>query len=250
MRTLTIADPALIVASSSWTPAFLPGLVAWWDASEASTFTYGSGSEVASWASRVGSYSLGQSTASKRPSRSATIGGKSAVQFGADDALSVASFDMGVGQKVSLWIVCTVPAGSDRILMEHSADFGSNDGAFLCYRHSTNVVRWGRRAGGLDAMWATTGSLTTTAKAFIGVSDGTLSTDETSGWLNTTMSGSRPDNNNTNVANRNDTLYVGARGGSSLYSSATIAEMGVSTSAFTSSEVSALTTYLMVKWSL
>lgn len=57
------------------------------------------------------------------------------------------------------------------------------------------------------------------------------------------MSGSRPDNNNTNVANRNDTLYVGARGGSSLYSSATIAEMGVSTSAFTSSEVSALTTY-------
>lgn len=241
----------MLGVDSAWSPASLPGLVAWWDADDAASFTYGSGSEVASWASRVGSYNLGQSTASQRPSRSATIGGKSAVQFGADDWLSVASFDMGAGQKVSLWIVCAVPSGSDRVLIEHTADWWPNQGSFICYRSSVNRMGFGRQGSSFSpTIWVTSGTLTTIAKSFVAVSDGTLPSNETVGWLNGSFAGSVQNNGNTNVSNRSDTLYVGARGGSSLFSSATIAEIGVSTAAFTSDEALALTSYLMAKWSL
>lgn len=242
---------AMLGARSSWSPESLSGLVAWWDADTAGSFTFGSGVDVASWASRVGSYSLGQSTASKRPSRSATIGGRSAVQFGADDALSVASFDMGAGKKVSLWIVCAVPSWSDRILVEHSANYNLNPGGFICFRESSNSTFFSRNLpGGYYQSWRTSGTLTTIAKSFIGTIDGTLSTNQGSGWLNGDPSGTRPHTQNASMSNRNDTLYVGARAGTSLYSAATIGEFGLSTAIFSPSEIAALNAYLAAKWSL
>lgn len=241
---------AMLGARSSWSPESLSGLVAWWDADTAGSFTFGSGVDVASWASRVGSYSLGQSTASKRPSRSATIGGRSAVQFGADDALSVASFDMGAGKKVSLWIVCAVPSGSAGVLAEHSANFNSNPGGFIYFRESSNSTVFSRLVAGGYQSWRTSGTLTTIAKSFIGTIDGTLSTNQGSGWLNGDPSGTRPHTQNASTSNRNDTLYVGARAGTSLYSAATIGEFGLSTAIFSPSEIAALNAYLAAKWSL
>ena len=251
MRTLTISDPTML-AGEAWTPAKLPGVVAWWDASDGSTFSYGSGSEVATWASKIGAYTLGQATVSRRPARSTTIGGVPAVQFGSDDWLSVASFNMGSGQKASIWVVCAAPSGAARAIAEQSANSNSAAGAFFCYRSSDGTVQFGRNGGDGFAwsLWATSGTLTTTAKAFVGVSDGTLSTNETTGWLNGSTAGSRPLNSNITAPNRNDTLYVGSRAGSSLFSEATIGEIGVSAAAFTGDEATALTGYLMTKWGL
>lgn len=241
---------AMLGAQSSWTPESLPSLVAWWDADDAGSFTFGSGSEVASWASQVGSYSLVQTTSSKRPSRSATVGGRSAVAFGSDDALSVASFDMGAGEKASLWVVAAMPVGGDRVLVEHSPNTNSYAGAFLAYRNgTTNNADCYRRAGS-TATWRSTDTWSTTPKAAIFTIDGTLTTDEVSGWLNGSSAGSRPSNNNTSGSNRIDTLYVGARGGTSLYLNGTIAEIGISTAVFAPSEIMALNAYLAAKWSL
>lgn len=68
--------------TAAWTPASLTGLAAWWDASDATTFTYSSGSVVSQWRDKSGNARhLSQATTTDQPSRTGTINGKSAVLF-------------------------------------------------------------------------------------------------------------------------------------------------------------------------
>jgi hypothetical protein len=67
---------------TGFTPASLTGLVAWYDAFDASSFTYSSGTRVSQWADKSGAgRHLVQATTTKQPSRSGTQNGLPAVVF-------------------------------------------------------------------------------------------------------------------------------------------------------------------------
>lgn len=70
------------VASGAWTPASLASLVGWWDASDASTFTYSSGVFVSQWRDKSGqARHLSQASTVKQPVRSGTVNGVTSVVF-------------------------------------------------------------------------------------------------------------------------------------------------------------------------
>jgi hypothetical protein len=238
-----------VVASAQNFPLSLsPAL--WLDAADTSTITESSGS-VSQWASKAGGYNAVQSTGANQPTTgSATINGRNVIVFdGSTDSLSVANFDLTPGgQKFSVAIVATAASGGDRIFIEQTTNFNNNLGAFVLARTSTNVVELGKR-GASFATFATSGTLTTAAKAFVGTHDGTLSTNETSGWLNGDGSGTRA-NGNTNSNNLNATLFIGARAGTSLYLNGQIAEIVVTTYVLTTQQRTDLESYFTTKWGL
>jgi hypothetical protein len=66
-------------------PAPLAGYSLWLDASDATSFTYSSGTIVSQWSDKSGNaYNMTQATVANQPSRNATQNGLSAVTFGAD----------------------------------------------------------------------------------------------------------------------------------------------------------------------
>jgi hypothetical protein len=241
-----------IVASAIFTPLDLPGLVGWWDADDASTFTYSSGTFISQWDDKSGKgYHLVQSTGANQPDRSGTINGRSSVVFdGSNDSFSVTNFDMTGGQQFSVAAVFTAASGSDRVIAEHTADLNNTSGAWLFFRVGNNTVELAKRGQTalLYAAFATTGTVTTAAKTFVGTHDGTLSTNETSGWLDGSGAGSPVINANTNANNVSATLFVGARGGTSLFLNGQIAELIITTSVLTTGERETLQTYLKDKW--
>ncbi len=86
-------------------PDDISGLVGWWDATDAATFTYAGtfGDSVQTWAdkSSIGN-NLTQATSSWRPRRNATINGLNAVKFYPADShfLTVANLENTVGGQV------------------------------------------------------------------------------------------------------------------------------------------------------
>jgi hypothetical protein len=74
--------------ATGFTPRNLSGLVAWFDADDAGTFTL-SGTEVSEWRDKSGNgYAVSQSTANNRPARTGTIGGRACIDFdGTNDCL-------------------------------------------------------------------------------------------------------------------------------------------------------------------
>lgn len=70
----------LMRPGSTFTPRSVPGLWAWWDASDDATITTDSG--VAAWADKSGNgRTASQSVANNRPTRTATINGRSVLTF-------------------------------------------------------------------------------------------------------------------------------------------------------------------------
>lgn len=232
-------------------PLLLSGVVAWWDADDASTFTFSSGTVVEEWRSRVGSYALIQANPANRPSRSGAVNGKSTVVFdGSNDSLSVANFDLTAGgQAFSLWAVVTAASGTDQAVVEHTTNFNNNAGAFLFARNAAgNSPGLGKRGSTAYATFENTTSVTTPAAIIVGTHDGTLATNETTLWVNGNANGARFVNSNTNSSNLNSTLFVGARAGTSLFLNGQIAELGITTNAMTDSDRLLLQQYLAAKW--
>lgn len=241
-----------IVASGyDFTPLDLSPL-AWWDASDASTFTYSSGTSVSQWTDKTtNAWAAVQATAASQPSRSGTVNGLSTVVFdGSNDSLSVSSFNMSGGQKFTLAMVTSCVSGNDRVFAEHTTNYNATPGAWIVYRANTNVVAFAKRGGGNYATFDSSASLTTTPRIIFAEHDGTLSTDESSMWIDSSNSGTRPINNNTNANNLNATMYVGARAGTGLYLNGQIAEFIVTTSILTAAQRVDLQTYLAAKWGI
>lgn len=236
----------------AFSPASLPNVIAWWDAADAASFSYSSGAVVSAWASRVGSYALTNATAGNRPSRSATVNGLAAVSFATSKSLSVGSFDMtGGGQKFTLWAVFAAAASGDCVVMEHTANFNGTPGAWILYREATGTYMQLSKRG--NSVYSTALSapvtVTTTPKMVIGTHDGKgASVDETTLRVNGNATSAPPADTDDN--NLSATLYVGGRGGSSLYLHGTICELGVSTGVLTAPEIASLETYLSTKWGL
>ncbi|HEY3484972.1 MAG TPA: hypothetical protein VGK49_06280 [Ilumatobacteraceae bacterium] len=80
---LNQADTAgVLVTTSAFAPTDIAGLTGWWDASDASTFTFGTGSAVSQWRDKSGmARHLDQATGAKQPTRDQTVNGLSAVKF-------------------------------------------------------------------------------------------------------------------------------------------------------------------------
>lgn len=235
-----------------FSPASLSNVLAWWDAADAASFTYSSGSVVSAWASRVGAYVLTNAVAGNRPSRSATVNGLGAVSFATSKSLSVGSFDMTAGgQKFSLWAVFAAAVSGDGIVMEHSVNFNGTPGGWILYRQATGTFVQLSKSG--SGIYSTASSspviVTTTPKMVIGTHDGKgASVDETNLRVNGNATSAPPAG--TNSDNLSAALYVGGRGGSSLYLHGTICELGVTTGVLTAPEVASLEAYLSMKWGL
>ena len=82
------------VESTTWTPAALPNLVGWWDAADASSFSYSSGAVVSEWRDKSGNARhFAQADTSMQPARTGSRNGNSTLVFdGAGDYLDTPSF--------------------------------------------------------------------------------------------------------------------------------------------------------------
>jgi hypothetical protein len=247
-------------AVSGWLPQGAPYVFSpadltpalWLDASDTSTITESSGS-VSQWASKAGGYNAVQATGANQPTTGTeTINGLNVIDFdGTNDRLTVASFDMTGGQQFSIAAVFTASSGTTQAVVEHTAILDSNPGAFGVFKESDDTVALAKRGTSLTlSIFDTTSTLTTTPKVYVGTHDGTLSTDETNGWLNNSNSGTRPFNANTNSNNLNATLFIGARGGTSLFLDGSIAELVITKTVLSTNEREALQTYLADKWGI
>lgn len=74
--------------ASGFSPRTISGLVAWFEADDATTFTL-SGTSVSEWRDKSGNgYAVSQSTANNQPARTGTVGGRATVDFdGTNDYL-------------------------------------------------------------------------------------------------------------------------------------------------------------------
>jgi hypothetical protein len=84
---VTLPNFALLSASAGvvgFQPTDITGCIGWWDAADASVFTYSSGTLVSEWADKSSAGAdVSQATTTSQPTRSATIGGVDAVRFSA-----------------------------------------------------------------------------------------------------------------------------------------------------------------------
>jgi hypothetical protein len=239
-----------IVASSFLiSPVDLPSLVGWWDADDATTFTFSSGTSVSQWNDKSGNgYHLAQGTAGNQPTRSGTVNGRSSVVFdGTDDFLSVASFDMTGSAKLSVAVVFSSVSGGDRVIVETSANYNNNNGAFIVSRASNNTLNMGRR-GVVTSLFNTTATITTTPSVFVGTADALLTTNETLAWVNGDGSGAYSVNGNTSGDNQTYTLFIGARGGTSFRLNGQIAELIITKDVLSTNDRELLQSYLKDKW--
>lgn len=240
------------ITGDSWTPYALRNLIAWWDASISSTFTFSSGTSVSQWNSLVGGHSFVQATAAKQPSRSGTLNGLSTVVFdGSNDSMATsATVDMTGSQTFSLWAVFTSASGGDQSVLEQTTNFNNVAGAFVLSRTSANRVGFAKRGFNLYTAVDSGDTLTTTPKAVIARHDGTLTSVECQLFVNADIRQLLVVNDNTNSNNLNDTLFLAARNNASAFLNGTIAELGVSTSVFTLQEAILLNDYLRAKWAI
>lgn len=242
---------AALLGGVGFTPLVLRPVL-WLDAADTSTIT-SSGGAVSAWADKSGNgYSAAQATSTKQPTTgSSTLNGLNVLSFDGGDCLQVSSFNMTGGSAWTLWAVITATSGSERIIMEHTADFNATAGAWILYRNASNQADLGKRGIGLYSTFASSATITTTAKCIVATHDGALTLDESAAWVNGDGGGSRSFNNNTASNNVTATLNIGSRNNAaSVFLNGTIAELGVITRAINAQERLALEAYLKKKWAL
>ena len=247
-----LIDTSFLWNETVWNPSMISTTL-WLDAADASTFTFSSGTTVNNWTSKSGGYVLTQSDNAKRPSRSGTVNGLPTVVFDGGDGMSVANFDLrSAGQRASVFAVFTATSGGDQVILEHTANYAVNNGAFLLSRNAANNVTLARfqTSGALYSTFDTTGTITTSAKVYTGTIDGTLSTNELSGWIDGDGAGARTLNQNTNTDFTSATLFLGARNNASFFLNGQICEIGIIPSVVSTLDRQKLEGYLAHKWGL
>ncbi len=130
---LDIVDPV----SSTFTPADLPSLALWLDASDASSFTYSSGDLVSQWNDKSGNTRhLTQAATTNQPSRTPTVYGRKVVSFdgvdnvmGGGDVLDLGTSDLTVYAVVK-WNNVVPSSGQGRTILG-KYKVSSSDGGWL-----------------------------------------------------------------------------------------------------------------------
>ena len=91
----------------------IAGLVAWWDAADASTFTYSSGTVVSQWRDKSGgNRHLAQAVVANQPTRSGTQNGKPTVIFdGSNDVVATSAPVTTANNNVTIIVACKRTGG-------------------------------------------------------------------------------------------------------------------------------------------
>ena len=213
-------------AGSSWTPADLTGLVAWWDASDTATITHDDTGAVSAWADKSGNgYSLTQPTSTRRPTTGAT----------SLNSLNVLTFD-----------------GGDDIIS-----------ATLAQSQPFTIATVWRDVPG-DARWYSSASNDVQYISWLGIYAGTAVLNGPAYTPNTWAYSTHIFNGSSSVVRLNGTagstgnpgatamsgsLWIGSRTGS-FYLTGNVAEFIVAAGALTGSDLTDLETYLSDKWGL
>lgn len=243
---------------NSWldfTPADLTDVAFWFDASNEASFTYSSGTSVSQWNSMVRSVSLVQATATKQPSRSGVVNGRSAVVFdGSSDSMSTSTTlnlagAYNSGQAISLWWVGSAASGGDQCFFEHTSNFNSFVGAFNIYRLASNKPEFARFAP--YNTFASSVDLTTTPRVVIVSYNGLApGADEVRMWNNLNTGGTKALSGNIQASMLDSTIFVGARNNASFFLNGSVCEFGLTRTALTENEAQALHYYLQSKWGI
>jgi hypothetical protein len=114
-------------------PDEIDGLTLWLDANDASTFTYGTGTEVTQWRDKSGNSNHANAGTTKRPERNATLGSRTAVSFNRDQLTIV---DLGIGLDDPRTVL---------LVMEYSTLLSSNE---IFGTATTNMMDFGNTSGG------------------------------------------------------------------------------------------------------
>jgi hypothetical protein len=195
-----------------------------------------------------------QATGAKQPGLTSNVNGWQCPAFNGSSSSMATSTNllMSGGQQFSCWYVFfSNSTATERIIFEQTANYNNTAGAFLSTRLATGVTTLAKRgASTLYSTFESTGTVDTSVKNFTGRHDGTLSTNETTGWLNNDNAGTRNFNQDTNSNNIDAILYLGSRNNASLFFNGTICELGFSTTIFSNQEISQLYLYLKNKWGI
>lgn len=131
-----------------WTPAALPGLALWLDSSDASTFTFSSGSLVSQWNDKSGfGRHFTQATVANQPSRTGTKNGLPTVSFlsSRPDVMKGTVF----GPSLTALAICGVAAPTSSSTSRFYMILGTDTS--LGISHSTSVgLSYGGVIGGVD----------------------------------------------------------------------------------------------------
>jgi hypothetical protein len=138
--------------TAKWFPASpipLTGLTSWWDADDASTFSYSSGALVSEWRDKVGTCHLAQATTTSQPSRSGTQNGKTTVVFAASPSIQYLQSSapaMTVVNNFAMFVACKrtavddTPGGAATIIPFSNGNPGGSGGYGLALRaNSPNI---------------------------------------------------------------------------------------------------------------
>jgi hypothetical protein len=159
---VTIINPFVsFPASGAWTPADLPNLALWLDASDVETFTFGTGSRVATWADKSGNgRDFTQATAESRPNRTGTQNSLSTVVFTHPEHMTGTTF----GPSTSTFTICGVAAPTAAAIRVYFS-LGSDNHAAISHRGLGNS--YGGLIGGVA--WLTTSTTGDTSGFSIGL---------------------------------------------------------------------------------
>lgn len=222
--------------AAPFVPTDVSGLEAWWDANDASTFTYSTGTKVAQWDDKSGnSRHVVQASASLQPSRSAIYGPLTAVSFlsGSDNIMRTASA-VTIAQPYTVFAVSSVafPGGAASRILSH--------------RSTANVQLVQGVLSSGHSIYAGTGFVNSGSVPSAGV------LHQSTGLFNGASSVSRTNGVAGSTGNAGtaslDLVTLGASGNSSNYLFGNIAEVLVYSGALSSADRDAVESYLSSKW--
>lgn len=180
----------------------------------ASSIVGNDGDAIASISDLIGSTTITQATAGKKPTLKKNIlNGKAVIRHDGGDCLTNASYAAVSGASaVEIFIVTTnLTAGTDSVLIEMSPDYNSNAGCFIFYLASGGSLFLGSKGNtGLTTFDTTPHP---TSGTFDGQIDYSLATAEASTKINgSAAAGTRANNlNNTGTFTTGTSLNIGAR---------------------------------------
>lgn len=230
---LNQADTAGVLVTTSagaFVPTDIAGLTGWWDASDASTFTFGTGSAVAQWRDKSGmARHVDQATGAKQPTRDQTVNGLSAVKFVASNQHILRGTHAATPRPKTVWAIVRPDTAntSTEVFIGHSN---------MSLR-SQNVYGMDATASLYSAQPDTNGVPAFVAGVF---RDDTTSTIHVNGTTATGNAGT--------IGSGTMVFSLGGNNSDAEHASYTICETGVYDGLLTAPQIAQLHAYAQSKW--
>ena len=138
LENLVVAIEIKSVAGAAWAPVYLPNLAMWYDAADAESFTYSSGSTILQWKDKSGA-NRHLTTSSGGATRSGSRVGLKTVVFTGDDDLITGTFT-SIPSPVTVYVVLKTSNATGQF-------FNSQGGVEMWYNHTLSVWRVAAGAG-------------------------------------------------------------------------------------------------------